>query len=58
MDASSTIGTDGSSADVSVHVPNTPLNLGVNEEGGSFHRETTFSFGESAFIGVGGTVVW
>lgn len=37
-------------------MPGTPLNFGVSDEDGSIHGvETTYSFGESAFIGVGGT---
>ncbi len=56
VDATSEVGPGGSSADVSVHVPGTALNLGVTDDNGKLRGvDTTFSFGESAFFGVGGT---
>lgn len=56
VDATANIGFESSSAELSLHVPGTPLNFGVSEENANIHDvETTFSFGESGFIGLGGT---
>ena len=56
VEATANTGPDGSSEEVSVHVPGTPVNFGVSTEDPSVHGvQTTFSFGESSFFGVGGT---
>lgn len=59
LDASSNIGPNSSSADVSMHVPGTKLNLGLSVENGHFSEvEPSLVFGESAFIGGGAVYYW
>jgi RHS repeat-associated protein len=58
LDLSATMGMQNSSVELGGRVPGTPLNLGVEEKNGQINSsiQTKITFGESGFLGAGGTV--